>query len=512
MPRVAIVGRPNVGKSSLLNLLARERISIVDPTPGVTRDRVTAVVELYGPLKTETPKLAELIDTGGYGIYTAEDGRYNEIGEDLSTLSSAVEEQIAFAVREADLILFVLDTQAGITSLDQTFAALLREKLANQHDRKVPIRVIANKCDGENWEPHAFEFAALGLGEPLLVSAQNKFRRRTFLEGIFESLPEPIEEHAEQNPEMKIALVGKRNAGKSTFVNALAGEQRVIVSEIAGTTRDAVDVQFSFGERSCIAIDTAGVRKRKSIPDRIEWFARDRALRSIDRADVVLMLIDATQDVSQIDKQLTSEIHQRFKPSIIVVNKWDLAKGLKTRKGITVTPEDYLKYLAKELRGLPRSPIVFTSALEGKGLMDVVELAFELHEQAKQRLTTSKLNRLVRDMLTERGPSSKLGRRAKIYYVTQVDTQPPTIVLVVNDEQLFEVNYRRYMLNRLAERTPFTEVPIRLVLRNRQRVSLQGLFDGEHKKHSLPSLEEMDDSQLASVRLEGEPPSTDHPE
>ncbi|MFG0256519.1 MAG: ribosome biogenesis GTPase Der [Phycisphaerales bacterium JB043] len=504
LPRVAIVGRPNVGKSSLLNLLAKERVSIVDPTPGVTRDRVTSVVELMGPLKTETPRLAEVIDTGGYGIYTAEDGRYNEIGVDLEPLSHAVEEQIAFAVRESDLILFVLDTQAGITSLDETFASLLRERLAHQGDRDVPIIVIANKCDGENWEPHAFEFSALGFGEPILVSAKNKFRRRVFLESIFEALPELSDDAPEAEPVMRLALVGKRNAGKSTFVNALAGEQRVIVSEIAGTTRDAVDVRFEFGDRVCMAIDTAGVRKRKSIPDRIEWFARDRALRSIERADVVLMLIDATQDVSQIDKQLTQEIHERFKPSIIVVNKWDLAEGQRGRKGIPVTPEDYLKYLAKELRGLPRSPIVFTSATEGRGLMDVVELAFELHEQAQQRISTSELNRLFRDMLTERGPSSKLGRRAKVYYVTQVATQPPTIVLVVNDSNLFETNYQRYMLNRIAERTVFAEVPVRLVLRDRRRVTLQGLFEGEHKRGTLPSLEEMDDEQLQGVRLEGE--------
>jgi len=481
LPRIVIVGRPNVGKSSLLNMLARERVSIVDPTPGVTRDRVTTVVALEGPLKTEEPRLAEVIDTGGYGVYTAEGGRFNEIGEDLGRLSGAIEEQIGFAVREADVILFVVDAQTGVTALDETFAQVLRERMAAEHGRKASVLMVVNKTDGEGWEPHAYEAAALGFGSPIPVSAKNKYRRRALLETLYETTPAATDADRDAEPAMKLAIVGKRNAGKSSIVNALAGHNRVIVSEIAGTTRDAVDVRFEIDGRVCLAIDTAGVRKRRSIPDRVEWYARDRAMRSIERCDVALLVIDATEPVSQVDKQLTQEIHERFKPCVIVVNKWDLARNRKNRKGQPVTPDDYQDYLAKELTGLPRSPIIFTSAVENEGLLDVIKIAFELHDQAQTRLSTGELNRIFKEILAERGPSSKLGRVAKIYYATQVAVGPPTIVLSVNHTDHFTDQYQRYILNRLAERTPFEEVPVRLIFRQRKRASLQDLKSGAHK-------------------------------
>ena len=474
--RVAIVGRPNVGKSSLLNMLAKRKVSIVDPTPGVTRDRVTHIIDLEGPDDTYQHALIELTDTGGYGVYTAEGARFDDAGEDLQKLTSDIEAQIAAAVASTDLILFVTDAQAGITSLDQTVARLLRTTI--ERSPSAPdIIPIANKVDALKWEPHGLEIAALGFGEPWLVSAKNNYMRREFRELLHDAATRALpkaEQRQEQPPsEMKLALVGRRNAGKSSFVNALAGEKRVIVSEIAGTTRDSVDVRFSIDGRNLTAIDTAGVRKRNKFADRVEHFAFTRTEASIQRADVCLLLIDATQRITGIDKRLAARVAEEHKPCVITVTKWDLAQGRKNRKGQPISPDDYATYINKQLKGFTHAPIVFTSANTELGLKEAVSVAFDLHEQASTRLTTSKINRVIRDILAERGPSSKLGTRVKILYAAQVAAQPPTIVLVVNHPELFEDTYQRYMLNRLREVTPFTEIPIRLIIRERRRKELK---------------------------------------
>lgn len=480
--RIAIVGRPNVGKSSLLNMLARAKVSIVDPTPGVTRDRVTRLIRLENE-ETSESRVCELIDTGGYGIYTAEGRQITDAGEDLSVLTHDIEHQIDTAVNEADLILFVLDTQAGITSLDDTIAKRLRERaFGGKGKDAIDIQVVANKVDALKWEPHAYEFSALGFSEPWLVSALNNYNRAHFREMLFDKLPPADDDSESESEDLRFALIGRRNAGKSSFINALAGEDRVIVSEIAGTTRDAVDVRFEIDGRTLTAIDTAGMRKRSKFADRVEHYAFLRMHDAIKRADVAILMIDATQRISGIDKRLGRRIVDTFTPCLIVVSKWDLVEGKKNKKGEVVTPEDYQAYIDKEMPGLSTSPIVFTSSKDRVGLKQVVNIAFDLYKQARERMTTGQVNRVIRTIIRDRGPSGRLGTQAKILFASQVAVSPPTLVLVVNHPKLFEGGYLRYVMNRLRELTPFQEVPIRLIVRARKRAELEALLSGAHKR------------------------------
>ena len=469
LPTIAIVGRPNVGKSSLFNRLAGSRVSIVDPTPGVTRDRVSRVI--FIPPPSERPELgercAELLDTGGFGIYVAEGRRYDDAGEDLAELTPDIEHQIIQAAQSADLVLFLVDAQTGPTALDERIAVMLRKS-----GRAENVIVVANKVDSEKWEPHASEFARFGLGDVSVTSAKSAYRKREFLERIWERIDPDAT--PDEEPELHMAIVGRRNAGKSTLVNALAGEDRVIVSEIAGTTRDAVDVRIGIGERILTLIDTAGVRKKKSWADQIEAYSNQRTIDSIDRADVVLLLLDATEKISQVEKRLAHELETRFKPVIIVLNKWDLVKE-------DMVLDDYLDYLGQELPGLPYAPIIRISAAKSDGINSTLRMAFNLFKQANHREPTGQLNAFFKSILQKRGPSSKLGTRAKILYVSQIAVRPPTIALVVNKPELFKGSYERYLRNRLHEELPYSEIPIRLIFSERRRMELQALRGGEHR-------------------------------
>ncbi|NLH44041.1 MAG: ribosome biogenesis GTPase Der, partial [Planctomycetes bacterium] len=369
LPVVTIIGRPNVGKSSLLNALAGEMISIVDPTAGVTRDRVSTFIG-------RNEKFFELIDTGGYGIV------------DSDRLSDHIEGQILQAIASADLVLFVVDIREGITPLDAKIAELLRK-----HD--LNVQGVANKADSGRMFSAAGEFVRLGFGEFLCVSAQNNLNKAVLLDRIFERLEPLLVPGAPPEPIMKIAIVGKRNAGKSSIVNAIAGSERVIVSEVPGTTRDAVDVRIEKDGKTLVVIDTAGVRKKGKMANDIEFYSNVRATKSVKRADVVWFLIDATEPVSQPDKVLARLIADEYKTCIIVVNKWDLAKDV-------AATGDYEEYLTKMLPSLKYAPISFTTATVGKNVQSTLDLSAELFKQATTEIGTGRLNKAFEIIRSER--------------------------------------------------------------------------------------------------------------
>lgn len=433
---VAIIGRPNVGKSSLLNALAGHMISIVEPTAGVTRDRVTALIE-------RNDRYFELVDTGGYGIV------------DSDQLEEHVENQIRRAIASANLVLFMVDIRDGITPLDQTIAQLLRKE-------NLKVIGVANKADVANMFPAAGEFKKLGFGEFLCISAANNINKEVLLDRIFRETKQ-FESKRPPDPVMKIAIVGKRNAGKSTMLNAMVGEERVIVSETPGTTRDAVDVRFVKNGKTIVAIDTAGVRKKGKLANSIEFYSYVRATHSIQRADVVLLLIDATEPVSQVDKKLAKFISDEYKSCIIVVNKWDLAKD-------TAAIEDYQDYLTKILPGLKYAPIAFTTAKETKNVQRTLDLAISLFKQALTRISTPKLNKAFEIIKTERtGARRRKAAVPKIYYATQVSVNPITIVISVNRTDFFDDNYKRFITGRLHDLLPISEIPIKLLVRSHRK-------------------------------------------
>lgn len=432
IPQVALVGRPNVGKSSLLNWLAGRRIAIVDATAGTTRDRVSALIA------TEAGAF-ELVDTGGMGL------------PDHDQLTAEVERQIALAIEEAALLLFVVDVRAGLTPLDQRVAERLRGV-------GKPLLCVANKCDTPAWEPQAAEFYRLGCGEVLPVSAHQGRGKAALLDWIVTHLPAVAA--APPQPALHLAIVGRRNTGKSTFINCLAQAERVIVSEVPGTTRDSVDVRFYRDGQVFVAIDTAGVRRKKSIANDIEFYSLARAERSIRRADVVLHFYDPQFPVSRVDKQLVHYVLEHTKPMIFVVNKWDLMKG-------KIPTGEFADYLHRVFPSLDYVPVAFITAKTGKNVQAVLNLAQNLHKQASARVGTSDLNRVVQQALAAQAPPLRHNRRAKIYYATQVAANPPTLVLFTNDPELLDKAYQRYLVNYFREHLPFREVPLRLYLRAR---------------------------------------------
>ena len=437
IPRVAIVGRPNVGKSSIFNWIAGRRLAIVEDTAGVTRDRLTTLIEHNG-------HHFELIDTGGMGI------------EDVDNLTDEIESQIQTAIEDADILLFVVDSRSGMLPLDQEVAERLRKV-----DK--PILLVANKTDSPSLDPNADEFHRLGRGWLIRISVQQNRNKDELLDLICQRIPQLDSIPTEvEPPMMKIAIVGRRNVGKSTFVNTLAKAERCIVSEVAGTTRDSIDVMFQMDSHKFMAIDTPGLRRNKSVKTDIDWYGMHRAQRSIRRADVVLMFFDCKQQMSKVDKQLAHYISDNFKPCIFVVNKWDQLAG-------QMPTERWVRYIRETFPTMTYCPIGFITGQTGKNVKTLLNHAQMLFKQANERISTGQLNRLVKAAIERHEPPLFQLKRPKIYYATQISSLPPTIILVCNQPQGFPAPYQRYLLTFLRDHLPFGEIPIKLYLQPRAR-------------------------------------------
>ncbi len=437
VPQVAIVGRPNVGKSSVFNWLVNKRLAIVDDKPGVTRDRLTH-------LMCVDDRYFELVDTGGMGHV------------DVDNLTSEIEKQIDLAIESAAVVLCVVDSRDGLTPYDQEVMRRLRYV-------DVPVLCVANKTDSPSFDAQADEFYKLGRGKLVRVSVKANRNRDELLNLIIESLPaaEPNESPAE--PVMKAAIVGRRNTGKSTFVNTLAKGERMIVSELPGTTRDSVDVRYELDGKAFVAIDTPGLRRRKSVTTDIDFYSTHRAERSIRRADVVLLFFDPTERISKVDKQLCDYIAENYKPCVFVVNKWDLYHG-------GVATEKWVSYLHDNFPAMRHVPIAFVTGQSGKNVKALLNHAQMLFKQARSRVGTGELNRLLRAAVEKHPPPMHKNRTPKIYYATQVGVEPPTVVLFCSDPSALSLTYRRYLLGVFRDHLPFPEVPIKLYLRRRESV------------------------------------------
>ena len=435
-PIVAIVGRPNVGKSTLFNIFANSRISIVEDTPGVTRDRLYADTEW---LDNEFM----MVDTGGIEI----------MNTDKIAVSIRQQAQIAIAV--ADVILFVCDARAGITHEDAEVAKMLRQS-------KKPIVLAINKADSPKQEMEIFEFYNLGIGEPIPVSAANHHGLGDILDAVVEKFPETSAYGEDGNEdEIKVALIGRPNVGKSSIFNTLVGEERSIVSDVAGTTRDAIDTPVIREGQKFLFIDTAGMRRKARIDEPIEKYSIIRSLRAVDRSDVVLMVIDAIDGVTEQDKKIAGYAHEAGKGIVLVVNKWDLYD-----KDNTSTLR-YTENLRRELVFMQYAPVVFVSAMTKQRIHRLQEVIHYVAEQNAMRISTSVLNQVVEDAIAINPPPTEKGQRLKILYATQVKIKPPTFVIFVNDKELMHFSYVRYLENKIRDAFGFSGTSLKFLIRER---------------------------------------------
>ena len=434
-PIVAIIGKPNVGKSTFFNYLAGSRISIVQDTPGVTRDRVYADTNWRGRNFT-------LVDTGGI----------EPDSEDI--ILSQMREQANLAVAMADVIIFLTDVRQGVTAADREIALMLKKS-------GKPIVLVCNKADNfEKDRQEAYEFYNLGIGDPYPISATNAIGIGDVLDKIYESFPEKKEGEDDENI-IKVAVIGKPNVGKSSLINRILGENRSIVSDIAGTTRDAIDTEFENENGKYVLIDTAGVRRKSKVKESIEKFSIMRTLLAIERADVCLMMIDAEEGVTDQDAKIAGEAHESGKGVIIVVNKWD------TIEKETGTLEKYRKEIYEKLKYLSYAPIIFISAKTGQRVHKLFDMINHVAEQNSLRISTSILNQVINEAIAIVQPPTDKGKRLKIFYGTQASTKPPTFVIFVNNKDLFHFSYERYLVNQIRKEFGLEGTPVRIIVREK---------------------------------------------
>ena len=453
-PVVALVGRPNVGKSTLFNRLAGERLAVVDDVPGTTRDRLICEAEWVG-------WTFDVVDTGGIDPTQSGPGRSKQpLSIGSADFIEQIRTQAEIAIRDSDAVLFLTDAEAGVTPADLEVAQILR-RLQKEVDGKLepPVLLVVNKCENETRRIAALQFYELGLGEPYAISALHGIGTGDMLDALVATFRERGEEAEDDS--VKIAIVGKPNVGKSSLLNCLLGEERAIVSPIAGTTRDAIDTHLTFNETQVTLIDTAGIRRRGKIDAGVEKYSVLRSLQAIERANVALLVLDASEGLSAQDAHIAGFILDAWKSAVVLVNKWDVIPK------DSYTMAEYTQKIRQELNFMDYVPVLFISAKSGQRVEQVLPLALKVQEERLVRMPTSKINQILHQAQDMHMPS-RVGQQLKIYYATQVRSDPPTFLAYVNEPKLAHFTYLRFLENRIRAEYPFTGTPIRLVLRKRQ--------------------------------------------
>ena len=452
-PVVVLVGRPNVGKSTLFNRLVGQRLAIIDDVPGTTRDRLVAESDWAG-------HDFFVVDTGGI------DPQKQRTQEPLSIGSSEfikdIRSQAEIALEEADVILLITDAMAGVSQADREMVELLRKRRGKDDRPMPPILLVVNKADSDIGRMNAMDFYSLGLGEPYPISAIHGTGTGDLLDAVIDLFPVRIDED-EEDTSIKIAIVGKPNAGKSSLLNKMTGQQRAIVSNIPGTTRDAIDTKLNVEGQEYTLIDTAGIRKRGSVEPGVEKYSVLRAMQAIERCDVAILVIDAESGITAQDTHIAGYINEAWKSVLVVINKWDLIEK------DDLTAIDYEKHVRRELNFLPYVPIIFISAQTGQRVHQVLPTAYEIQQERIRKLPTAQLNKILVTAQDKHQSPSGIGKPLRIYYGTQVNTAPPTFLLYCNDPSLVHFTYMRFLENQIRETFPFKGTPIKIILKKRER-------------------------------------------